>query len=268
MYGKFAIALPPAMMRAITSGARDGVCARPPPLTLARTPAAVGWRPPRLNCLIALSICLSSRRISASDGAPGEISVPGAGLALRRGAAGAWLGTGARLAPRVPAGSGKLFLSSGSRVSTTPPAVACGVAGLALAFGVGCGFGVAGRAVTAAPEPDPAPDPESDVAAPHPASASTAAMAAARRREGASTRIRGKVTTDRAETCRQSRRDVGARTRDERSVIQSPNQAHGRHAKGAPAMLDQLEVPIVQAPMSGGPPTPELAAAVCGAGGS
>src|SRR3954468_3251302 len=207
------------MMRAITSGAGDGGRARPPALTLARTPAAVGWRPPRLNCLIALSICLSSRRISASDGAPGEISVPGAGLALRRGAAGAWLGTGARLAPRVPAGSGKLFFSSGSRVSTTPPAVACGVAGLALAFGVGSGFGFVDvdRAVTAAPEPDP----ESGVAAPHPDSASTAAMAAARRRQGASTRIRGKVTTDRAETCRQSRRDVGARTRDERSVIQS-----------------------------------------------
>ncbi len=32
-------------------------------------------------------------------------------------------------------------------------------------------------------------------------------------------------------------------------------------------MLDQLEVPIVQAPMAGGPSTPELAAAVAGAGG-
>ena len=32
-------------------------------------------------------------------------------------------------------------------------------------------------------------------------------------------------------------------------------------------MLDQLEVPIVQAPLAGGPSTPELAAAVCGAGG-
>src|SRR4051812_47087734 len=32
-------------------------------------------------------------------------------------------------------------------------------------------------------------------------------------------------------------------------------------------MLDQLAVPIVQAPMSGGPSTPELAAAVAGAGG-
>ncbi|MEA2381357.1 MAG: nitronate monooxygenase [Solirubrobacteraceae bacterium] len=32
-------------------------------------------------------------------------------------------------------------------------------------------------------------------------------------------------------------------------------------------MLDQLEVPIVQAPLAGGPSTPELAAAVCNAGG-
>lgn len=32
-------------------------------------------------------------------------------------------------------------------------------------------------------------------------------------------------------------------------------------------MLDQLDVPIVQAPMAGGPSTPELAAAVAGAGG-
>jgi nitronate monooxygenase len=32
-------------------------------------------------------------------------------------------------------------------------------------------------------------------------------------------------------------------------------------------VLDQLEVPIVQAPLSGGPSTPELAAAVAGAGG-
>ena len=32
-------------------------------------------------------------------------------------------------------------------------------------------------------------------------------------------------------------------------------------------MLDTLEVPIVQAPMAGGPSTPELAAAVAGAGG-
>src|SRR3954471_20462172 len=31
--------------------------------------------------------------------------------------------------------------------------------------------------------------------------------------------------------------------------------------------LDQLEIPIVQAPMGGGPSTPELAAAVCEAGG-
>jgi nitronate monooxygenase len=31
-------------------------------------------------------------------------------------------------------------------------------------------------------------------------------------------------------------------------------------------VLDQLEVPIVQAPLSGGPSTPELTAAVCGAG--
>jgi nitronate monooxygenase len=33
------------------------------------------------------------------------------------------------------------------------------------------------------------------------------------------------------------------------------------------ALLDQLDVPIVQAPMGGGPSTPELAAAVAGAGG-
>jgi nitronate monooxygenase len=32
-------------------------------------------------------------------------------------------------------------------------------------------------------------------------------------------------------------------------------------------LLDQLEVPIVQAPLAGGPSTPELAAAVCNAGG-
>jgi len=32
-------------------------------------------------------------------------------------------------------------------------------------------------------------------------------------------------------------------------------------------VLDTLEVPIVQAPMAGGPSTPELAAAVAGAGG-
>ena len=31
--------------------------------------------------------------------------------------------------------------------------------------------------------------------------------------------------------------------------------------------LDQLEHPIVQAPMGGGPSTPALAAAVCNAGG-
>src|SRR3954462_7259870 len=32
-------------------------------------------------------------------------------------------------------------------------------------------------------------------------------------------------------------------------------------------MLDRLDVPIVQAPLAGGPSTPELAAAVAGAGG-
>src|SRR4051794_37586396 len=32
-------------------------------------------------------------------------------------------------------------------------------------------------------------------------------------------------------------------------------------------VLDELTVPIVQAPMAGGPSTPELAAAVCEAGG-
>jgi nitronate monooxygenase len=49
-------------------------------------------------------------------------------------------------------------------------------------------------------------------------------------------------------------------------VIQSPNQ-EGPLAKGAAALLDQLEVPIVQAPMAGGASTPELAAAVADAGG-
>jgi nitronate monooxygenase len=34
-----------------------------------------------------------------------------------------------------------------------------------------------------------------------------------------------------------------------------------------PTVLDQLEVPIVQAPLAGGPSTPELAAAVSDAGG-
>src|SRR4051794_13656075 len=107
MYGNFAIALPPAMMRAITSGAPIGVWAWPPLETLARTAAVLGEREPRLNCLTACSICLSSRRISASDGAPGEISEPWSDF-LRRGAAGASLGEGARFAPRVPAGGGQL----------------------------------------------------------------------------------------------------------------------------------------------------------------
>src|SRR3954454_24350805 len=49
-------------------------------------------------------------------------------------------------------------------------------------------------------------------------------------------------------------------------VIQSPNQLTAT-GEGAAALLDQLEVPIVQAPLAGGPSTPELAAAVCNAGG-
>ena len=81
-------------------------------------------RAPRLKSLSACSICLSSLRISASDGAPGEISDCDA---LRRGAAGAAAGVGASFAPRVPAGSGKLWFSSGSRVRTTPCAVAAGL---------------------------------------------------------------------------------------------------------------------------------------------
>jgi nitronate monooxygenase len=49
-------------------------------------------------------------------------------------------------------------------------------------------------------------------------------------------------------------------------VIQSPNQLTAT-GEGAAALLDQLEVPIVQAPLAGGPSTAELAAAVCNAGG-
>jgi nitronate monooxygenase len=49
-------------------------------------------------------------------------------------------------------------------------------------------------------------------------------------------------------------------------VIQSPNQLTAT-GEGAAALLDQLEVPIVQAPLAGGPSTPELAAAVSNAGG-
>jgi nitronate monooxygenase len=49
-------------------------------------------------------------------------------------------------------------------------------------------------------------------------------------------------------------------------VIQSPNHARPGDARKEPLLLDKLEVPIVQAPMAGGPSTPELAAAVCGAG--
>src|SRR4051812_26703693 len=121
MYGNFAIALPPAMMREITSGARIGVCARPPLDTLARTAAVLPDREPRLNCLTACSICLSSRRISASDGAPGEISEPWLDF-FRRGAAGASSGEGARFAPRVPAGGGEVLFFSRARGRTTPPA--------------------------------------------------------------------------------------------------------------------------------------------------
>src|SRR3954470_22756273 len=197
MYGNFAIALPPEMILAMTSGAPLGAWARPPPPTAARTAAVDDPRLPRLKALTAFSICLSSRLISASDGAPGEISEPAAGLVLRRFAAGAALGSGACLAPRVPSGSGKLSFSSGSRVSTTPSAVAFGVtAGLALALGFADGAGARVSRSGA-------------VEAPHPASAPAAAMAAARRGQGAATRIRGKVTTNRRETCRQSRRDVG-----------------------------------------------------------
>src|SRR3954452_4727033 len=106
MYGNFAIALPPEMILAMTSGAPLGAWARPPPPTAARTAAVDDPRLPRLKALTAFSICLSSARISASDGAPGEISDPAARLALRRGAAGAALGRGARLVRRPPAGGG------------------------------------------------------------------------------------------------------------------------------------------------------------------
>ena len=139
-------------------------------------------RAPRLNALTARSICLSSRRISASDGAPGEMPEPVEWLALRRGAAGASPGCGAFFAPRVPAGSGKLCSSSGSRVTTTPPGVARTFvfsAG-ALAF-----FGAAGFGAKAWSPPE----------APHALSASAAAAAAATRRQGTSTRIRGQLTT-------------------------------------------------------------------------
>jgi nitronate monooxygenase len=40
-----------------------------------------------------------------------------------------------------------------------------------------------------------------------------------------------------------------------------------RHHKPMPSLLQDLRIPIVQAPMGGGPSTPELAAAVSGAGG-
>src|SRR3954451_11793105 len=40
-----------------------------------------------------------------------------------------------------------------------------------------------------------------------------------------------------------------------------------RHAERSSTVLEKLEVPIVQAPMAGGPSTPDLAAAVSGAGG-
>src|SRR4051812_44241836 len=247
------MALPPEMIRPITSGAPIGVWARPPPAPLARPAVVADPRLPRLKALTAFSICLSSLLISASDGAPGEISEPAAGLALRRGAAGALLGSGACLAPRVPAGSGELSFSPGARVSTTPRAGAFRVATrLPLAFGFADGTAAGSRAGRDAP---------------HPASASTAAMAAARRRQGASTRIRSKVTTNDTETCRQSRRDVGARTRHGSGACDSITEPSSRFAKGAPALLDQLEVPIVQAPMAGGSSTPELAAAVADAGG-
>src|SRR3954451_2362917 len=49
-------------------------------------------------------------------------------------------------------------------------------------------------------------------------------------------------------------------------VIQSLNRLLPATAGGA-AMLEKLELPIVQAPLAGGPSTPELAAAVAGAGG-
>jgi nitronate monooxygenase len=49
-------------------------------------------------------------------------------------------------------------------------------------------------------------------------------------------------------------------------VIQSPNHPRPGDARKEPLLLDKLEVPIVQAPMAGGPSTPDLAAAVCGAG--
>src|SRR4051812_19826407 len=171
MYGKFAIALPPEMIRPMTSGAPSGVWAWPLEATVARTPAATGWRAPRLNALTARSICLSSLRISASDGAPGEISEPSARLTLRFGAAGALLGSGACLAPRVPAGSGKLSFSSGSRVRTTPSAVGCGVGALAPTFGVAGDAAVLGASVFAPPHPDSASTPTMAPARPSPGGA-------------------------------------------------------------------------------------------------
>src|SRR3954470_18259727 len=59
---------------------------------------------------------------------------------------------------------------------------------------------------------------------------------------------------------------VRERARLTARVIQSLNRPPPATAGGA-AMLDKLELPIVQAPLAGGPSTPELAAAVAGAGG-
>src|SRR4051794_19484647 len=56
------------------------------------------------------------------------------------------------------------------------------------------------------------------------------------------------------------------RARLRAAVIQSLNRPLPATAGGA-AMLDKLELPIVQAPLAGGPSTPELAAAVASAGG-
>src|SRR3954468_16894891 len=59
---------------------------------------------------------------------------------------------------------------------------------------------------------------------------------------------------------------VRERARPTAPVIQSLNRTPPATAGGA-AMLEKLELPIVQAPLAGGPSTPGLAAPVAGAGG-
>src|SRR4051794_18565880 len=59
---------------------------------------------------------------------------------------------------------------------------------------------------------------------------------------------------------------VRERARRTAPVIQSLNRLPPATAGGA-AMLDKLELPIVQAPLAGGPSTPELAPALARAGG-